>query len=60
MFAYSAAKNAGCTLPFTRNPVFVAVTAAVGSTEFIAIKRLVVRLATDVFGTDLGHSAFNP
>jgi len=59
MFAYSAAKNAGCTLPFTRNPVFVAVTAAVGSTECIAINGL-VRLATDVFGTDLGHSAFNP
>ena len=52
-FADSATQYAGCALPFAGDAVFLAVTAAVGSTECIAINGL-VRRATHVFGTDLG------
>jgi hypothetical protein len=54
MFAYSAAKNAGCTLPFAGDAVFVAVAATICLVEIVVVERLVVCLATDVFGTDLG------
>jgi hypothetical protein len=57
MFAYSAAQYAARTLPFAGNPVFAAVAAAVCLVEIVVVERFVVRLATNVLGTDRSHSA---
>jgi hypothetical protein len=43
-----------CNLPFAGDAFFVAVAAAIRLVEIVVVERLIVRLATDVFGTDLG------
>ena len=58
MFADSSEQYAGCTLPFTRNPVFVAVTATVCLVEIVVVERFDVRFVNDVVGTEFSHPAF--